>query len=127
MSWKEFADALDQFKGTGLGAFEPRKVVGKRNGKPLCRYCALGAAYRAVGNAGVFPISGIIGENFGFKRAEWEQIILENDNFANGSESPIQRSNRLRFMRAYARARANGVTQGKASRDALDLVHPLKQ
>jgi hypothetical protein len=108
-NWKAFAEALDAFDGTGLGTGSYRVRVGTRKGKPLCRYCAVGAAVRsaAPNKCGVPGVSiattaedlfGGIGDAVGI-----------NDHFRIGDNSDEARRDRLAFMRKYARHRASGA------------------
>lgn len=120
MGWKEFADALDnKFDGTGLGVASVRRVVGTRNGSPLCRYCALGAAWRAIDNGPIPPMS-MIKAQFGID--DRENVWTVNDMFRPGSESPVDLKARLTFMRAYANGRAIGLSQREAMESGFAAV-----
>jgi hypothetical protein len=120
LSWEQMADALDRFDGTGLGVGRMRTVVGERNGKPLARYCAVGAIHRTLNPAWDWESHDVWRWVDGFAR---DEIIEANDQFRADNvhydyESQRNRRARLDHMRAYLRARARGV----AHHDAIDAA-----
>jgi hypothetical protein len=130
-AWKRFADALDAFKGTGLGAELSRAVVGHEpDGRPICRYCAIGAAYRAAGHNGAehsFANLGFDIEQFfaaGAGAFDLSDAMDANDKFRGGSVADVDRYDRLAYMRAYSRARARGCDNEAALRAAAKAAQP---
>lgn len=94
MGWQEFSDALDRFKGIGLGTIETRRVIGRRGPVQVCRYCALGAAHRALGHDGLRDAGEFIkGAYSQFGHEVPCDVVKANDHFMDGSTSRKPASN----------------------------------